>query len=92
MTSHSARPEDILPDGAERATFDGLPIRRGTVAAFVPNAHALRDVEPGTEAHDEVVATLRDLTPQLTAIGTFEVFEPRDPQIAHLVRTVAQEE
>ncbi|TFI43438.1 hypothetical protein E4P29_10435 [Rhodococcus sp. 1R11] len=85
MTGHSVRPEDILPDGAERASFDGLPIRKGTVAAFVANAHALRDVEPGTEAHDELIATLKELAPQLAAIGMFEVFEPRDPQIAHLV-------
>ena len=92
MTSHLVHPEDILPDGAERATFDGRPIRKGTVAAFVANAQALRDVEPGTEAHDEVVATLKDLAPQLAAIGIFEVFEPRDPQIAHLVRAVVQED
>ncbi|OZD87871.1 hypothetical protein CH260_26145 [Rhodococcus sp. 05-2256-B2] len=85
MTGHSVRPEDILPDGAGRASFDGLPIRKGTVAAFVANARALRDVEPGTEAHGELIATLKELAPQLAAIGVLEVFEPRDPQIAHLV-------
>ncbi|MBX5331619.1 hypothetical protein HQO90_11520 [Rhodococcus fascians] len=62
-------------------------MRKGTVAAFVANAHALRDVEPGTEAHDELIATLKELAPQLAAIG---VFEPRDPQIAHLVDVATQ--
>ncbi|MDI9933304.1 hypothetical protein QM588_23055 [Rhodococcus sp. IEGM 1354] len=90
MTSHSVRPEDVLPDGAERATFDGHPIRKGTVAAFIANAQALRDVEPGTAAHDELIATLKELAPQLAAIGVFEVFEPRDPQIAHLVDAATQ--
>lgn len=85
MSSHSVRPEDVLPDGAERASFAGLPIRKGTVAAFIANAQALRDVEPGTEAHHELIATLKELAPQLAAIGVFDVFEPRDPQIAHLV-------
>jgi hypothetical protein len=65
--------------------FDGLRIQDGTVAVSIANAHALRDVEPGTEAHDELIATLQELAPQLAAIGVFEVFEPRDPQIAHLV-------
>ncbi|OZE81007.1 hypothetical protein CH305_11605 [Rhodococcus sp. 15-649-2-2] len=85
MSSHSVRPEDVLPDGAERASFDGLEIRKGTVAAFVANARALDDAEPGTEAHRELLATLEDLAPQLAAIGLFEVFEPRNPQIAQLV-------
>lgn len=90
MAGHSVRPEEILPDGAERASFDGVRIRKGTVAAFVASAQALRDLQPGTEAHDEVVATLKDLAPQLVAIGIFEVFEPRDPQIADLVAAVAE--
>ena len=86
-TSHSVRHEDILADGA---SFGGLPIRKGTVAAFIANAQALRDVEPGTAAHDELIATLKELAPQLAAIGVFEVFEPRDPQIAHLVDAATQ--
>ncbi|WP_237669032.1 hypothetical protein [Rhodococcus sp. BS-15] len=45
MSIHSIRPEDVLPDGAERASFDGLEIRKGTVAAFVANARALDDAE-----------------------------------------------
>ncbi|WP_032404561.1 hypothetical protein [Rhodococcoides fascians] len=85
MSSHSVRPEDVLPDGAERASFDGLEIRKGTVAAFVANARALDDAEPGTEAHRELLATLEDLAPQLAAIGLFEVFELRNPDIAHVV-------
>ncbi|MGF0311290.1 MULTISPECIES: hypothetical protein [Nocardiaceae] len=85
MSSHSVRPEDVLPDGAESASFDGLEIRKGTVAAFVANARALDDAEPGTEAHRELLATLEDLAPQLAAIGLFAVFEPRNPQIAQLV-------
>ncbi|KQU55232.1 hypothetical protein ASG84_22620 [Rhodococcus sp. Leaf278] len=92
MTGHTIRPEDILPDGAETASFDGLPIRKGTVAAFVANALTLRDEDPGTESHDELIGTLKDLTPQLAAIGIFEVFEPRDPEIAQLVRAVMQED
>ncbi|MCZ4519965.1 hypothetical protein O4220_15740 [Rhodococcus ruber] len=85
MSSHAVRPEDVLPDGAERASFDGLEIRKGTVAAFVANARALDDAEPGTEAHRELLATLEDLAPQLAAIGLFEVFELRNPDIAHVV-------
>lgn len=90
MAGHSVRPEDILPDRAERASFDGVRIRKGTVAAFVANAQALRDLQPGTKAHDEVVATLEDLAPQLAAIGIFDVFEPRDQQIVDLVAAVTQ--
>lgn len=85
MSTHSVRPEDVLPDGAERASFDGLEIRKGTVAAFVANARALDDAQPGTEAHRELLAALENLAPQLAAIGLFEVFELRNPDIAHVV-------
>ncbi|MGB2721379.1 MAG: hypothetical protein WBG53_25395 [Rhodococcus sp. (in: high G+C Gram-positive bacteria)] len=87
MSIHSIRPEDVLPDGAERASFDGLEIRKGTVAAFVANARALDDAEQGTETHRELLAALGNLAPQLAAIGLLEVFEPRNPQIAELVKT-----
>ena len=87
MVDHPVGPEDVLPDGAERASFDGVVIRKGTVAAFVANARALANAEPGSEPHRALIAALTSLAPQLAAIGLFEVFEPRDPQIADLVKT-----
>jgi len=32
------RPEDVLPDGDDNATFGDMSARKGTVAAFVANA------------------------------------------------------
>ena len=85
VVGHSVSPEDVLPDGAERASFDGREIRKGTVAAFVANARALDEAEPGSEVHRELIDALASLAPQLAAIGLFEVFEARNPQIAQVV-------
>ncbi len=89
MALRPVYPEDVLPDGSEFAAFSGRKIRMGTVAAFIANVQALRDSTPGTQRHTDLWSTIIDLAPQLSAVGLFEVFSPRDPQIAELVESLA---
>ncbi|OZD02908.1 hypothetical protein CH279_01100 [Rhodococcus sp. 06-412-2B] len=90
MTLRPVYPEDVLPDGSEFAVFGGRKIRMGTVAAFIANVQALREATPGTERHTDLWSTIVDLAPQLSAVGLFEVFWPRDPLIAELVETLSR--
>jgi hypothetical protein len=76
------RPEDILPDGQDRAVVGTTSVRKGSVAAFLSNARLLEDAEPGSPDAEEISAQLRDLAEPLRAIGLFEVFEIRSPRIA----------
>jgi len=76
---------DILPDHANHAVFDGLAIRKGTVAAFLANARTwLDDATPPAgraAAGHEIAAAL----PALRALGLFDVLAPRDARLRALV-------
>lgn len=79
------RPEDVLADGVETTTVDGLDVRKGTVAAFVANANKLAQLAPGDSGRDALEDQLRALAPALRAVGLLEVFAPRSPVIAAIL-------
>ena len=79
------RPDDVLADGVEATTFDGIDVRKGTVAAFVANARKLEQLEPGDAGRDPIVGQLRELAPALRAVGLLEVFAPRSPDVAAIL-------
>ena len=81
----TVRPEDVLPDDQNTADFAGLPLRKGTVAAFVRNAQALEATTEGSPEADELVAALTDAVPQLRAIGVLDVFAPVSPRLRAVV-------
>ncbi|MFW5418756.1 hypothetical protein J0910_19260 [Nocardiopsis sp. CNT-189] len=78
-------PEDVLPDGAEGGEFGGMRVRKGTVKAAIDNARALESLEPGGAEHRAALARLREAVPALRALGLFEVFRFRDPDLADLL-------
>ncbi len=79
------KPQDVLADGQEYAEFEGVSVRKGSVAAFIANVHALAEVEPGGPRWTEIVAQMRELKPALERIGVLDVFEIRDPKLRELV-------
>ncbi|GAB3957019.1 hypothetical protein [Micromonospora vulcania] len=84
--SKVVRPEDVLPDNADVTVMNGgVPVRKGTIGAFISNAKNLSELESGTPAYDEVVAQLRALTPALTAVGVFDIFEVRSPELREII-------
>lgn len=79
------RPDDVLDDGQERAEFDGISIRKGTVAAFIQNAQ--RWLDHATSDADRAVLSdeLRSLMPSIQALGVLTVFEIRDERLRNLL-------
>ena len=75
------RAEDILPDAASHAEFDGLAVRKGTVAAFLANARAWCDAEAAAPARAAAEARMRESLPALRALGLFEVLQVRDGRL-----------
>lgn len=73
---------DILPGDASTAQFNGLEVRKGTIAAFLANAR--RWLDPATSAELRVQAEneMAQALPALGAIGIFDVLLPRDPRLA----------
>ncbi|MEU4375150.1 hypothetical protein [Pseudonocardia alni] len=74
-------PEDVLPDGAGYAELGGAQVRKGTVAAFVATARSLEALPAGDPAEAGLAAHLRDLLPDLRAVGVLEVFAPRSARL-----------
>lgn len=88
MSEHKpVRPEDVLPDGIDSGVLNGVQVRKGSVAAFVANAKALDHLPLGAPGREAIVAQLRTLIPVVAAVGVFEVFEPRSPELRALVAT-----
>ena len=79
------RPEDVLADGVDVTTADGLDVRKGTVAAFVANAITLTRLAPGDVRRTPLEDQLRALAPALRAVGLLEVFAPRSPVVAAIL-------
>lgn len=79
------RPEDVLADGAEATTFDGLDVRKGTVAAFVANAKRLAQLGPDDVGREPLERQLRAQAPALRAVGLLDVFAPRSADVAAIL-------
>jgi hypothetical protein len=79
------RPEDVLSDQADTASFGDTTVRKGTVAAFVANAKLIDELAEGSPEWDAVLEQLRRLLPGLRAVGVLDVFAPRSATIAALV-------
>ncbi len=79
------RAEDILPDDTDRTDFNGVTVRKGSIAAFLANAAILTDaattVAARTVAEQDMIAAM----PMLHAVGLFEILEPRHGLVRALV-------
>ncbi|WP_235835288.1 hypothetical protein [Piscinibacter terrae] len=75
------RAEDVLPDHVNQGDFNGVTVRKGTIAAFLHNARCWSDP---LSAPDQRAAAQRDIEaslPDLRALGLFDVLDIRDPAL-----------
>lgn len=79
--------QDMLPEGQDFVVKDGLSMRKGSVAAFLANAHVLADATSSEEARRSARQDLLDLVPALDALGLFTVFELRSPELRALIES-----
>jgi cyclohexanecarboxylate-CoA ligase len=75
--SAAIRPEDMLEDGQDVRIISGVPVRKGTLGAFIGNARRLAAYPAGSAEYGEIVDQLRLLAPAVRALGLLDVFEPR---------------
>ena len=79
------RADQILPDDVDHGQFNGVTIRKGTVAAFLANARTWADprasADDRAQAQEQIAADL----PALCALGLFEVLEIRDARLRAFV-------
>ncbi len=79
MTQSPTRPEDVLSDQDSFATFRGVKVRKGSIAAVLRNLDVLQD---GAEA-DKAAAmeTIKELAPGLAALGMHKHFICRNAEV-----------
>ncbi|MEU3464133.1 hypothetical protein ABZ721_29780 [Streptomyces sp. NPDC006733] len=80
---------DVLADGQEGAEFNGLFVRKGSIAAFLANARALESLDPAGAEYRAVAAEIRELGPALDALGLFDVLSVRNPDVAAVLASAA---
>ncbi|WP_315834813.1 hypothetical protein [Bradyrhizobium prioriisuperbiae] len=79
------RAEDILPDGVDQAEYDGVTVRKGSIAAFLANAVVLTDANATAEARAAAERDMITAMPVLHAVGLFDVLAPRNPLVRAIV-------
>ena len=80
------RADQILPDDVNHGQFQGVTIRKGTVAAFLANARTWTDPRAGADARAQAQAQIADDLPALRALGLFELLEIRDEALRAICR------
>lgn len=76
------RADDILPDDQSHAAYGGLAVRKGTIAAFLHNAHIWCDPTSPSTIRAVVERDMIAAMPALRALGLFDVFAIRDEALA----------
>jgi len=82
------RAQDVLPDGVDQIQFNGVSVRKGSVAAFLANAKVLADASATDEARLEAERDITEAMPALCAAGLFEVLQPRDETVRAFVEAL----
>lgn len=84
-SSGLVRPEDVLADGQDSTEINGVVVRKGTIGAFLANARALSAMPTDSPRREPLIKELRDSARTLEAIGLFDIFEFRSPELAELI-------
>ena len=79
------RADQVLPDDVNHGQFDGLTIRKGTVAAFLANARTWTRADADADERAQAQAQIAADAPALRALGLFEVLEIRDERLRRFV-------
>jgi hypothetical protein len=85
--AHGVTPEDVVGDEFNTANFDGTTVRKGSVGAFLANARTLQDASSSPVARDAARTQIVVLVPALKALGVFDAFNIRDPELATIVES-----
>jgi hypothetical protein len=75
------RADQILPDDINHGQFNGVTIRKGTVAAFLANARTWADARASADERAQAQAQIVEDLPALRALGLFDQLEIRDERL-----------
>ncbi|WP_219118297.1 hypothetical protein [Janthinobacterium sp. UMAB-56] len=79
------RAEDVLADQQNQGQFNGVTVRKGTVAAFLANARLWLDETASVAERTIAERDILDALPALHALGLFDIVQVRDAALSELV-------
>lgn len=65
----AVRPEDILSDDASHTSFNGVTVRKGSIAAFLKNIEIIENAKSTKKNKEEAIKAMKELAPALVAVG-----------------------
>ena len=84
------RADQILPGDVDEGHFQGVTIRKGTVAAFLANARAWTRAGADTPERAQAAREIARDLPALRALGLFDVLQIRDEALRALADSLAR--
>ncbi|MCE3043464.1 hypothetical protein [Legionella sp. 16cNR16C] len=88
MSDHSVKPEDILADGVDYTVIKGVPVRKGTVAAFIANIQIIEDPDSSDLARQNAWKTMKNLAPTLVATGLTDHVLFKNPNVERMLQEI----
>jgi hypothetical protein len=85
MSTNPIRPEDVLPDGVDKAFFDSLEVRKGSVKAFLANIVVFENPHSSSEEREVALLGMRMLAPALIALGMHEHVTFNNPRVEQIL-------
>jgi len=85
------RSDQILPDNLDHAEFNGVSVRKGTIAAFLANARTWANARASDDERARAQAQIVEDLAALRALGLFDVLEIRDVRLRAFVEGLAVE-
>jgi len=82
------RAQDVLPDKVNEVQINGTTVRKGSVGAFLANAAAFGNPAVTGNAREALLRDIEEGLPALRALGLFDVFEIRSPQLRAFVEAL----
>ena len=82
MSTNAIKPEDVLADQENFADFEGITVRKGSVAAFLKNIDMLDEERNSAEQRAAALEQIQQLAPAMVVLGLYKhaVFKNKQVQ------------
>src|SRR5437879_5135313 len=82
---NSVRPEDVLPDDVNSTVINGIPVRKGTIAAFLANSDILENPSASSQQKQAAIKMMKELAPAVIALGLHKHVVFKNTQIEQVL-------
>ena len=85
------KPSDIIADGKDSISINGIEVRKGSVGAFLANISLLENDATSVQQKKEAIDTMIELAPSLIAAGLHRHVTFKNEQAQHILDSAAHD-